>query len=335
MMAFLLRRSLLAVLTVFSISIFSFVMLQLPKGDYVSSYIARQIEEGYGGVQRVSGEGMRQQEIALRHLYGLDRPLVVQYFKWLGRVVRGHFGQALEYRLPIWTVIKDRLLMTIILAGSTVLFTWIMAIPIGIFSAVRQHSVADYLITFVGFIGLATPDFLLALILMYFAFAYLHLSVGGLFSQEYVTAAWSLARVWDLLKHLWIPALILGTSGTAALVRVMRANLLDELNKPYVITARSKGLSEWRLILKYPVRVAMNPLVSTVGYLLPYLISGSVIVSVVLSLPTLGPVLLQSLFTQDLFLASTIVLMLGVMTVIGTLLSDILLVLVDPRIKIS
>ena len=335
MVTFLVRRSVLAVFTIFSISIFSFMIIQLPAGDYVDSYILRQIEEGFGGVQRTSATGLLERKEALRKLYGLDRPLYIQYFKWVGRVVQGRFGQALEYRLPIWEVIKDRLFLTIILAGATVVFTWVLAIPIGIYTAVNQRSVADYSFTFAGFLGLATPDFLLALILMYMAFVYFHFSVGGLFSPEYVSAAWSLARAWDLFIHLWIPALILGTSGTAGLIRVMRANLLDELRKPYVVTARAKGLAEWRLILKYPVRVALNPLVSTIGYLLPYLISGSIIVSVVLSLPTLGPVLLQSLFTQDLFLASSIILLLGVMTVIGTLLSDILLVIVDPRIRIS
>ena len=311
------------------------MIIQLPAGDYVDSYIQRQIEEGFGGVQRQSAAGLLERKEALRQLYGLDRPVYIQYLKWIGRVLRGRFGQALEYRLPIWEVIKDRLFLTIVLAGATVVFTWVLAIPIGIYTAVKQRSVADYSFTFVGFLGLATPDFLLALILMYFAFVYFHFSVGGLFSPEYVSAAWSLARAWDLFTHLWIPALILGTSGTAGLIRVMRANLLDELRKPYVVTARAKGLAEWRLIMKYPVRVALNPLVSTVGYLLPYLISGSIIVSVVLSLPTLGPVLLQSLFTQDLFLASSIILLLGVMTVVGTLLSDILLVVVDPRIRIS
>ena len=329
MTAFLLRRSILAVFTIFAISIFSFAIVQLPAGDYVDSYIIRVVAE------RGTSQGMREHEIALRQLYGLDRPIYVQYFKWMSGVVQGRFGQALEYRLPIWTVIKDRLFLTIILAGSTVLFTWVLAIPLGIFTAVKQRSVADYSLTFVGFIGLATPDFLLALVLMYISFAVFNMSVGGLFSPEYQSASWSLARIWDLFKHLWIPSLILGTSGTAGLMRIMRANLLDELSKPYVVTARAKGLPEWKLILKYPVRVALNPIASTVGYLLPYLISGSIIVSVVLSLPTLGPVLLQSLYTQDLFLASAIILLLGVMTVIGTLLSDILLVVVDPRIRIS
>ena len=208
-----------------------------------------------------------------------------------------------------------------------------MAIPIGIYSAVRQHSVGDYAFTFIGFLGLAIPDFLLALVLMYLGFVYLGANIGGLFSIQYIEAEWSVGRVVDMLSHMWIPALVLGTSGTAALIRIMRANVLDELYRPYVVTARAKGMQEWRLIVKYPVRVALNPFISTIGYVLPYLISGSIIVSVVMSLPTLGPVLLTSLLQQDMYLAGTIIIFIGAMTVIGTLLSDILLVLADPRIK--
>ena len=212
--------------------------------------------------------------------------------------------------------------------------TWGIAIPIGIYSAVRQHSPEDYVFTFIGFLGLAVPDFLLALWLLWVSFAYVGQSIGGLFSPEYMVAPWSLARVWDLMTHLWIAAFVVGTAGTAALIRVMRANLLDELQRPYVITARAKGLPEWRVIMKYPVRVALNPLISTVGYLLPFLISGSIIVSVVLNLPTEGPLLLRALLTEDLFISASIVLVLGAMTVIGTFLSDILLGILDPRIRI-
>ena len=217
----------------------------------------------------------------------------------------------------------------------TLLFTYAVAIPIGIYSAVRQYSVGDYVVTCIGFIGLAVPNFLLALVIMYLAFAYFGASVGGLFSTEYMDAPWSWGRVQDLLKHLWIPAIILSTAGTAQLVRILRANLLDELRKPYVVTARAKGLSELRAILKYPVRVALNPFISTVGYTLPFLVSGSIIVSIVLSLPTVGPLLLKALLAQDMFLAGTMVLLLGIMTVIGTLISDILLVWIDPRIRLE
>jgi len=221
----------------------------------------------------------------------------------------------------------------VVLTGFTIMVTWTFAIPVGIYSAVRQHSIGDYAFTLLGVSGLAVPDFLLGLVLMYVAFAYFDQSVGGLFSADYKNAAWGPAKMWDMLKHLWIPAAVLGTSGTAGLIRVMRNNLLDELGKPYVVTARARGMTAWRLIVKYPLRVAINPLVSTVGYLLPALISGIVIVSVVLSLPTLGPVLLDSIYQQDAFTAGFIVLMLGVLTVIGTLVSDVLLAVVDPRIK--
>lgn len=241
---------------------------------------------------------------------------------------------SLEFGLPVTRVVSERLLMTVILATTTAVFAWGIAIPIGIYSAVRQHSPEDYVFTFIGFLGLAVPDFLLALWLLWVSFAYVGQSIGGLFSPEYMVAPWSLARVWDLMSHLWIAAFVVGTAGTAALIRVMRANLLDELQRPYVITARAKGLPEWRVIMKYPVRVALNPLISTVGYLLPFLISGSIIVSVVLNLPTEGPLLLRALLTEDLFVSASIVLVLGAMTVIGTFISDILLGLLDPRIRI-
>ena len=251
------------------------------------------------------------------------------------QVLQGNFGVSMEWKRPVTEVIGDRLLLTALLAFTAVIFTWILAIPIGIYSAVRQYSVGDYVVTCMGFIGLAVPNFLLALVIMYLAFAYFGASVGGLFSTEYLDAPWSWARVQDLLKHLWIPAIILSTAGTAHLIRILRANLLDELRKPYVVTARAKGLSEFRAILKYPVRVALNPFISTIGYTLPYLVSGSIIVSIVLSLPTVGPLLLKALLAQDMFLAGTIVLLLGGMTVIGTLISDILLVWIDPRIRLG
>ena len=250
-------------------------------------------------------------------------------------MLQGNFGVSMEWQRPVMEVIGDRLLLTALLAFAAVIFTWILAIPIGIYSAVKQYSIGDYIFTFVGFIGLAVPSFLLALVVMYLSFAYFGASIGGLFSTEYLDAPWSLARFWDLCKHLWVPALILGTAGTAQLVRILRANLLDELRKPYVVTARAKGLSELRTIIKYPVRVALNPFISTIGYTLPFLVSGSIIVSIVLSLPTVGPLLLKALIAQDMFLAGTIVLLLGLMTVIGTLISDILLVWIDPRIRLE
>ena len=331
MIAFLIRRTALGVITVISISIISFVIIQLPEGDFATGYVEQLME---GDLMSAPGAFARMED-QLRSEYGLDRPMPVQYLKWVGNMVQGKFGQSLEYRQPVSVVLGERMLMTVVLALAVVLFTWVLAVPIGIYSAVRQHSVGDYVFTFIGFMGVATPDFLLALVLLYASFVYFDFDIGGLFSAEYVGAPWSVGRVIDLLKHLWIPALVLGTSGTAALIRIMRANLLDELARPYVVTARAKGVSEWKLVLKYPVRVALNPLISTVGYVLPYLISGSIIVSVVLSLYTVGPLLLRALLVEDMFLAGTIVLFLGVFTVIGTLLSDLLLVIVDPRIKME
>ena len=327
MLAYILRRLLLALGTVWVISIIAFMIIQLPPGDYVTSYIAQLMATGTL-VTQDEAENLRIQ-------YGLNQPIYVQYAKWLWLVLQGNFGVSMEWRRPVMEVIGDRLLLTVLLALAAVIFTWILAIPIGIYSAVRQYSVGDYVCTFIGFIGLAVPNFLLALVIMYLAFAYFGASIGGLFSTEYQDAPWSLARVWDLLKHLWVPAIILSTAGTAQLIRIMRANLLDELRKPYVVTARAKGLSELKTILKYPVRVALNPFISTIGYTLPYLVSGSIIVSIVLSLPTVGPLLLKALIAQDMFLAGTIVLLLGLMTVIGTLISDILLVWIDPRIRLE
>jgi peptide/nickel transport system permease protein len=250
-------------------------------------------------------------------------------------MVRGDFGMSMEWRRPVTEVIGERLWLTVVVSVAALILTWGLALPIGIYSAVRQYSVGDYVATFIGFIGLAVPNFLLALVLLYLGFVFFNANIGGLFSPELQDAPWSGARVWDLLKHLPIPALILGLAGTAQQIRIMRANLLDELRKPYVVTARSKGLAESRVILKYPVRVALNPFASTIGYTLPYIVSGSIIVSLVLGLPTVGPLLLKALIAQDMFLAGTIVLLLGVMTVIGTLVSDILLVWIDPRIRIE
>jgi len=332
MLAFLVRRSILAFITLLILSMVTFVIVQLPPGDWVDDYIAfirwRQVGEGTDEMWAAMEDSMRAQ-------WGLDRPIHIHYLKWVRNMVSGNFGMSIEHNLPITEVLGDRILLTVILTLATVIFTWTMAIPIGIYSAVRQRSIEDYTFTLLGFIGLAVPDFMLALLMMYFAFLWFDLSPGGLFSREYVNAPWSLPRMLDLAQHLIIPSIILGTSGTASLIRILRANLLDELRRPYVVTARAKGLQELRVILKYPVRVALNPLISTVGYILPFLISGSVIVSVVLSLPTVGPILLQATLTQDMQLASLIILLLGFMTVIGTLISDLLLVVIDPRIRLE
>ena len=333
MLTFVIRRTLLALLTIGALSVISFIVIQLPPGDFVDQYIL-ELQQGTGkfGSSTIDDK----LETTLRNQYGLDRPVYVQYGKWMWKLAHGDFGNSLEFSKPVTDIITERLLMTVILAGTTALIAWGLSIPIGIYSAVRQHSFEDYTFTFLGFLGLAVPDFLLALWLLWITFAYFpDISIGGLFSPEYIEAPWSFARVVDLAKHLWIAAFVVGSAGTAGLIRVMRANLLDELNKPYVVTARSKGLPEWKVILKYPVRLALNPLVSTLGYLLPVLMSGSVIVSVVLGLPTEGPLLLRALLAEDLFVSAAIVMLLGTLTVIGTLLSDILLGILDPRIRVN
>jgi peptide/nickel transport system permease protein len=327
MLAYIGRRALLAVFTVWAISMLAFVIIQLPPGDYVSSYIAQMASMG----SVVSDEEAQ----TLRIQYGLGQPIYVQYWKWMKQIAEGNFGFSMEWRRPVTEVIGERLWLTVIVAVAALILTWVLALPIGIYSAVRQYSLGDYAATFIGFIGLAVPNFLLALVILYFGFTLFNANIGGLFSPELQDAPWSLARVWDLLKHLPVPALILGLAGTAQQIRIMRANLLDELRKPYVVTARSKGLSELRVIVKYPVRMALNPFASTIGYTLPYIVSGSIIVSLVLGLPTVGPLLLKALISQDMFLAGTIVLLLGVMTVIGTLISDIALVWIDPRIRLE
>jgi peptide/nickel transport system permease protein len=319
------RRLAIGVLTIFVVSLLAFIIIQLPPGDFTTTYIARLSEAGTS-----SGA---EEAARLREAYGIDQPIFVQYFKWISHVVRGDFGMSFDWDRPVNEVIGDRLPLSMVISFAAIIFTWTVALPIGIYSAIRKYSIGDYALTFVGFIGLAVPNFLLALVLMYFSFVWFGSDVGGLFSPEYEDAAWSVGKVWDLLLHLPLPAIVLGTAGTAQLVRIMRANLLDELGKPYVVTARAKGLPERRLVLKYPVRVALNPFASSIGFLFPQIVSGSIIVSYVLSLPTLGPLLLDSLKAQDMFLAGTIVLMLGAMTVIGTLISDIVLMWLDPRIR--
>ena len=325
MAGWLIRRTLFAFATLWAISMLSFLVIQIPPGDYVTSYIAQLQSQG-----TIFTDVEAQ---ALRDLYGLDQPVILQYFRWLGLMAQGNFGVSFEFNRPVLDVIGDRFLLTIVVSVAALLLTWIVALPIGIYSAVKQYSIGDYAFTFIGFIGLAIPGFLLALVLMYFGFVLFDANVGGLFSPEYAQADWSWDKFWDLMQHMPIPALALGLAGTAFLIRIMRANLLDELRKPYVVTARAKGLTNNQAVLKYPVRVALNPFVSIVPFVLRDIVGGSVIVSIVLSLPTLGPILLKSLIAQDSFLAGTIILLLGVITVVGTLISDILLVILDPRIK--
>lgn len=325
MVAYTVRRLILAIVTMAAISVLSFIIIRLPPGDFVDAYIAQ---------QSASGSSVSMEEAqSLRKLYGLDQPGYVQYLKWLGRIVNGDFGESMEWHRPVIEVIGDRIWLTLILSLAAIVMTWGIALPIGIYSAVRQYSVGDYVATFLGFLGLAVPNFLLALVLMYFSFKFFDANIGGLFSSEYQLAPWSLAKLWDLAKHLPLPALVLAVALTAELIRIMRANLLDEIRRPYVVTARAKGLTEMRVILKYPVRAALNPFASRIAYLFPYAVSGSIIVSIVLSLPTVGPLLVGSLLSQDMFLAGTIVLLLGIMTVIGTFVSDLVLMWIDPRIR--
>ncbi len=328
MVSYLTRRILAGLLTIFAASILSFVVIQLPPGDYVTSYIAR--------LQSTGTVVSMEEAEALRQQYGLDRPIYVQYMKWAGLMLQGNFGMAMEYNRPVREVIGDRLALTMIVSIAAVIVIWGLALPIGIYSAVYKYSVGDYFFTFLAFLGIGIPNFMLALVILYVGFKYFNVqSIGGLFSPEFLSAPWSMARVWDMLKHLPLPALILGMAGIGELVRIMRANLLDELRKPYVVTARAKGLSQTRVIMKYPVRAALNPFASTIGYIFPYVVSGSIIVSLVLSLPTVGPLLFKALIAQDLFLAGTILLLLAVMTVIGTLISDLILMWIDPRIRMG
>ncbi len=308
-------------------SVVIFGIILAPPGDFVSDYVAQLEEEG-------DLTSVAEAE-ALRRHFGLTDPVHVQYLKWISGVIRWDMGDSLSFQRPVTDLINDRLMMTVILGLLTIVFTWTMAIPIGIISAVKQYSVIDYIFTFLSYLGVGTPNFMLALVMMYMALSVFNWSVLGLFSFEYVDAPWSIGKVVDMLKHIWVPMLILGTAGTARFTRVVRANLLDELSKPYVETARAKGLPEWKVVLKYPARIALNPFVSTAGWALPELFSGSLIVATVMSLPTIGPLLLEALLGQDMHMAGSIILILTGLTVIGTLLSDILLAWIDPRIRIG
>jgi len=325
LLAYIFRRFLIMIPTLFVISVISFCIIQLPPGDYLTSYIANLQETG-----ETADEAVVE---SLRARYGLDKPWSVQYWIWICGVLRGDFGQSFSMNRPVKDLIWERLGLTAAISFCTILFTWCVAIPIGIYSATHQYKASDYLFTFLGFIGMATPSFMIALVLMNLAQNQWGWNVGGLFSESYMDAPWTWDKARDLLQHIWVPVVVLGIGGTAGMIRTVRANLLDQLEMPYVVTARASGLSERRLLLKYPVRVAINPVISTVGWLLPGLVSGSIIVAMVLSLPTTGPLLLKALMEQDMYLAGSFVLLLSTLTVIGTLLSDILLAWVDPRIR--
>lgn len=326
MLTYVIKRVLFMIPTLIAVSIVAFVLIQLPPGDFVTTLAAQMSQ---------MGDTIDPTTLAmLREQYGLNEPIWKQYLIWISNILfHGDFGRSFDWGVPVSDLMWDRLGLTLVLSLSALIFTWVIALPIGIYSAVKKYSVGDYMASFLAFIGLAIPNFLLALILMYLAYRFLGISIDGLFSQEYADAPWSWGKVLDLGQHLIVPVIVLGTSGTAALVRIMRANLLDELYKPYVTTARAKGLSEWRLIIRYPVRSALNPFVSTIGWTLPELVSGATVTAVVLNLPTTGPLLLRALIAQDVYLAGAMILMLSVLTVIGTLISDLLLAWLDPRVR--
>ena len=327
MTRYILQRLALLPLLMVIYSFVIFLIMQAPPGDFLTAYVATLAS---------SGSSLSAEQIAaMRAQYGLDQPFLVQYLLWLQHLVHGDLGLSLEYQRPNAELIGDVLGLTLALALFSFVLTWVLAITAGIYSATHPRSIGDHVLTVVNYVGVATPNFMLALVLMWVAFAYFDISVTGLFSPDYVDKPWSFGRFFDLLEHIWLPALVLGIAGTARLSRIMRANLLDELNKPYVVTARAKGMKEWRLVLRYPARLAFNPLVSTIGWYLPLLFSGSLIVATVMNLPNIGPLLLRALVNQDMYLAGGILLIYSFLTVVGTLLSDVALALIDPRIRVE
>ncbi len=325
MLSYIIRRIFYMIVVLLVLSVVSFFIIQLPPGDFLTAFIEN---------MRAQGTVVSEEQIlSLKKYYGLDQPMYLQYLKWLGNLLQGDLGQSFQWNQPVTELIKERLALTVTISLISLVLTYLIAIPIGIYSATHQYSLGDYAFTVFGFMGLATPNFLLALVLMFVLYKYAGWSVGGLFSPEYVVAPWSLAKVVDLLKHLPIPLVVIGTAGTAWTIRVMRGCLLDELKKQYVITARSKGLNERSLLIKYPIRIAINPVISTIGGLLPTIISGATLTSIVISLPTIGPLLLRALRAQDMFLAGSMLMLLSALGIIGNLISDMLLVAIDPRIR--
>jgi peptide/nickel transport system permease protein len=325
MLQYIIQRIVYIVPTLVAVSIVSFFVIELPPGDFLTSIVTQ---------MELQGEYLDPHEVeALKLRYGFDLPVHARYVKWITGIVQGDFGYSFEWNRPVAELIWDRLGLTFAISLLTLLFSWFVSLPIGIYSATHQYSLSDYTVTFLGFVGLGFPSFLVALVLLWLAYSAWGVNLGGLFSDQYIDAPWNWGKVFDLFKHIWLPLIVLGLGSTAGGIRTMRANLLDELRKPYVTTARSKGLTERRAVFKYPVRVAMIPFVSTIGWALPGLVSGSTIVSLVLSLPTTGPLLLKALMSQDMYLAGSFVFMLSVLTVIGTLISDILLGMLDPRIR--
>ena len=324
--AYIARRFLYMMILILLTTVVSFAIIVLPPGDYLTSYVAQLEAQG--------GDVTNEQIASLETAYGLGDPEYVQYFKWMrGLVTEGDLGRSFAWRAPVSEIIMDRLPMTLVTSLGSTIVVYLIAIPIGIYAAVKQYSLGDYVASFIGFIGLAIPNFLLGLVAMMAIYKWFGVSVAGLYSPEYQSAPWSFAKFLDLLSHLPVPLFVIGIAGTAGIIRVMRATLLDELNQPYVETARAKGVSEWKLLLRYPVRVALNPIASTIGWLLPAMFSGDAITAIVMNLPTIGPVLLQSLLTEDMYLAAGILLILTVLTLVGTFLSDLALMGIDPRIR--
>ncbi|MCW2235507.1 ABC transporter permease [Azospirillum canadense] len=327
MLGYVIRRILIMIPTLLAISAITFVIIQLPPGDYLTSMVNE---------MQSRGESMDQGRLAmLRETYGLDRPMIEQYALWVAGMLRGDFGYSFEYNMPVSDVVGDRLVLTAVISVATIIFIWGVSFPIGIYSATHQYSLGDYTLTLLGFLGLAVPNFLLALVLLYFANVWFGTSIGGLMDPHYLGQPWSVPKAMSVLEHMWIPVMVIGTSGTAAMIRRLRANLLDELHKPYVVTARAKGLPPGRALWKYPLRVALNPFISDIGNLLPHIVSGAAVVSVVMSLPTTGPMLLQALRSQDMYLAGSFLMFLAVLTVVGVFLSDLALAALDPRIRLG
>lgn len=327
MLKYITGQLIYAVPTLLIVSMLVFFIIELPPGDYLTSYVTR--------LQEVGARTTDEEVLALKKQYGLDQPIYVRYVKWLWNMLHGDFGISLTHSKPVSELIWDRLGLTFAVSLIALIINWMIAFPVGIFSAVRQYSVGDYVFTSLAFISAATPQFMIALVIMWILFTRYNFTLGGLVSIEFENEPWSWAKAVDAFKHMGVAFMILGISGGIGLIRTMRANLLDELHKPYVTTARAKGLTETQVIMKYPVRVALNPFVSTVGWVLPSLISGTTIVSIVLGLPTTGPLLFSALQNQDMYLAGSFLMMLAVLTIMGTLLSDILLAWLDPRIRIS
>lgn len=328
MIEYIAKRVLLLIPVMTVISIVIFVVIQLPPGDYLTNYIANLEQQGIDVTE--------SEAASLRRTYGLDQGIAEQYFRWISNIIlHGDFGRSFAWNKPVSALLWERVPLTIIISLITTIFIYAVSIPIGIYTATHKYSFFDYFWTFIGFIGLSVPGFLLALLIIWWTYSIFGISISGLFSQEYIAEPWSIGKVFDMLKRIWFPIIIIGMSGTAGLIRVMRGNLLDELQKQYVTTARAKGVPEKTVLYRYPVRIAVNPIVSTVGWVLPSVVGGEVLVSIVLNLPTTGPVLLKAVMFQDMYLAGSITLILSLLTVIGTLIADILLVWIDPRIRFS